>query len=121
MADLCYPVYRFKGYFKRSYLLYASRPSLALDFTLAYGTGASHGNGCYMAPSAPLPADAKLNNYRGWTIEFDYGYWTAISDDYDASYEGPEDGWIDNGLRLSERTLADLITEIDEHEHTKQA
>jgi hypothetical protein len=57
---------------------------------------------------AVAPAD-----YRGWSISWDYGYYTATSPDYDASWEGEEDGWVDNGLRTSGRTLADLYAEVD--------
>jgi hypothetical protein len=51
--------------------------------------------------------------YRGWAIAFDYGRYTATSPDYDASYEGPEDGWVDNGLIVEARTLDDLCAEVD--------
>ena len=57
---------------------------------------------------AVTPAD-----YRGWVIDWNYGQYTATSPDYDASYEGPEDGWVDNGLRTSARTLPDLYVEVD--------
>jgi hypothetical protein len=50
---------------------------------------------------------------RGWAVTWDYGYYTATSPDYDASYEGPEDGWVDNGLRVTGRTLDDLHSEVD--------
>src|SRR5687767_12736101 len=40
-------------------------------------------------------------SYRGWAVSFEYGYYWATSPNYDASYEGPEDGWVDNGLRVS--------------------
>lgn len=53
------------------------------------------------------------NTYRGWDITWDYGYFTATSPNYDASYEGPEDGWVDNGQRVSARTREDLIIEVD--------
>jgi hypothetical protein len=51
--------------------------------------------------------------YRGWSISFDYGYYTATSPNYDASWEGEEDGWVDNGQRVSARTLDDLRAEVD--------
>lgn len=53
------------------------------------------------------------STYKGWTITWDYGQFWAISPDYDASYEGPEEGWVDNGLRTSAKTLLDLYYEID--------
>jgi hypothetical protein len=52
--------------------------------------------------------------YRGWTITqgpCDQFYGTGPN--YDASYEGPEDGWVDNGERVSAPTWSDLRDEID--------
>lgn len=54
--------------------------------------------------------------YRGWSISWDYGYFTATGPNYDASYEGEEDGWVDNGERCSARTWVDLKDEIDTFE-----
>lgn len=51
--------------------------------------------------------------YKGWTIDFEYGYYVGLGPDYDASYEGPEDGWVDNGHRCWGRTINDLKMEID--------
>lgn len=51
--------------------------------------------------------------YGQWSLAFEYGQWWATHDNYDASYEGPEDGWVDNGLRISARTLITLRQEID--------
>lgn len=55
--------------------------------------------------------------YRGWTIHAPAWWpeieWTATSPNYDASYEGPEDGWVDNGEKASGRTREELIAEID--------
>ena len=46
--------------------------------------------------------------------------WEATHRDYDASYEGPEDGgWVDNGLRTSAKTIPDLLDEIEELERWK--
>ena len=51
--------------------------------------------------------------YRGWSISFEYG-WCATHPDYDASWEGEEDGWVDNGLRIGGcQTREDLIEESD--------
>jgi hypothetical protein len=55
-----------------------------------------------------------IESYRGWAITWNYGYYTAISPNYDASWEGDEDGWVDNGEKCSERTLEDLYASIDE-------
>ena len=62
------------------------------------------------------------DTYRGWSISQgpdDYFYGTGPN--YEASYEGPEDGWVDNGERCSGRTWEDLRGEIDEwiEEHSK--
>jgi len=53
--------------------------------------------------------------YRGWTItphEFLPGF-GAIGPDYDASWEGEEDGWVDNGQRVGGKTVEDVKEEID--------
>lgn len=52
--------------------------------------------------------------YRGWSITWDYGQFTAVSPDYDASYEGEEDGWVDNGQRVFGRTYDEVCAEVDE-------
>jgi len=54
--------------------------------------------------------------YREWAVSFDYGYWNATGPDYDASWEGEEDGYVDNGQKAQARTLEDLHAEIDEIE-----
>ena len=51
--------------------------------------------------------------YRGWEITWDYGHFTATGPDYDASYEGEEDGWVDNGHRVTARTREALEQEVD--------
>lgn len=51
--------------------------------------------------------------YRGWSITWDYGHFTATSPNYDASYEGPEDGWVDNGQRVTARTKEGVQSEVD--------
>ncbi|EJL33239.1 hypothetical protein PMI01_02201 [Caulobacter sp. AP07] len=52
--------------------------------------------------------------YRGWTISLEPdGQWHAFSANYDASYEGPEDGWVDNGEKVSGSTIKDACDEID--------
>jgi len=54
--------------------------------------------------------------HRGWSISPpDIGpFWTATSPDYDASYVGPEDGWVDNGAKVEARTYDDLLVEIED-------
>ncbi|RPF70472.1 hypothetical protein [Aurantiacibacter spongiae] len=56
---------------------------------------------------------------KGWTIGQDrwpFPAWSATHRDYDASYEGPEDGWVDNDLSCTAKTLPDLLVEIAEIE-----
>lgn len=121
-----YPVYKFAAghWHQPQFIFYATTDRRALDFACAYNRAQRAANpasnGCYLAPSIERGDEPNVNNYRGWNIDFEYGYHTAVHDDYDASWEGEEDGWVDNGLRLSERTLEDLITEIDAHSHTKE-
>lgn len=65
-----------------------------------------------------------MDDYRGFKITpgfYPEPNWFATHPDYDASYEGPEDGWVDNGLFTYADTLEDLRHEvdaiIDEHPH----
>jgi hypothetical protein len=116
MSTLVYPVYCFRGYMKRHYLFYASSPERAMDFVCAYNRAGISPNGGYLAVSRELPEGAKVNTFNGWEFDFEYGYHTAIHDNYDASWEGDEDGWVDNGLKLSERTLLDLLESIVAYE-----
>jgi len=53
--------------------------------------------------------------YRGWSISPAHWPvpWTATGPDYDASYEGEEDGWVDNGQRVEAPTREQLLIEID--------
>lgn len=70
----------------------------------------------HQTPDTPATASEAVTpkEYRGWSISWDYGYFTATGPNYDASWEGEEDGWVDNGERVSARTLPDLYEEIDE-------
>lgn len=55
-------------------------------------------------------------SYRGWHVargRWPEPAWIAVSPNYDASYEGPEDGWVDNGERADAPTRELLIAEID--------
>lgn len=57
-----------------------------------------------------------LNAYRNWAIwrgRWPEPEWNATSPNYDASYEGPEDGWVDNGQKADGRTRDELIANID--------
>lgn len=64
-----------------------------------------------------------MKDYRGWKIA--YGRWpepkyVAVHPDYDASYEGPEDGWVDNGLKASSEDHSDLLAQIDDIEADRE-
>lgn len=61
--------------------------------------------------------------YKGWQISFDMPPipsrdfdWSATHPDYDASYEGEEDGWIASGGHVHAGTYEELIFAIDEWE-----
>jgi hypothetical protein len=48
-----------------------------------------------------------------------YGYeWSAVDDNYDASYEGPEDGYVSSSPRgwgnTEESAIADLIEQLED-------
>lgn len=66
------------------------------------------GLNCYGHPSP--------DTHREWTItqgRWPEPAWRATSPNYDASYEGPEDGWVDNGEKADAPTREALIAEID--------
>ncbi len=69
---------------------------------------------------------SRPNTYRGWDIwpgRWPEPNWKAAHKDYDASWEGEEDGWRDNGLSTDADTYDALLAEIDaimdEHPHFK--
>lgn len=58
--------------------------------------------------------------YRGWNISASYPPipcrdfdWSATHPDYDASYEGEEDGWVSCGGQVNAATYEELLAEID--------
>ena len=56
--------------------------------------------------------------YRDWRIDVNPDapasmFWQAVHKDYDASYEGPEDGWVASHPVLYAATEKDLMVEID--------
>ena len=72
--------------------------------------------------SALEPAELSRDQwtYRGWKIHFDMPPipsrdfdWTATGPNYDASYEGPEDGWVATGGQVHAATYEDLLVEIE--------
>jgi hypothetical protein len=54
-----------------------------------------------------------------WTIAWEYGFWTATHDNFDASYEGEEDGFVGNGWNATARDLVGLEEEMREIEEAK--
>lgn len=58
--------------------------------------------------------------YKGWSIYRDTNcplpgeYWCATGPDYDASYEGPEDGWVHSGGYVSGSTREECENAIDD-------
>lgn len=52
----------------------------------------------------------------GWSISADYIGYTASHDNFDASYEGPEDGWVGNGLCCWGHTVEECLEQIAEIE-----
>ncbi|HNS40233.1 MAG TPA: hypothetical protein PKJ56_08310 [Promineifilum sp.] len=56
------------------------------------------------------------DTYRDWDIwrgRWPEPEWSATSPNYDASYEGPEDGRVASGGCVDAKTREDLIAEID--------
>lgn len=63
-------------------------------------------------------------NYGPWRIHYDpppipswqAHAWHYAHENYDASYEGEEDGWVSNGLAGTCGSFADALNECDEME-----
>lgn len=55
-------------------------------------------------------------DFPNWRVEYEYGYWNAWHSNYEASWEGEEDGWCGNGLHVSSRSLEGLRDELTEKE-----
>lgn len=58
--------------------------------------------------------------YRGWSVDYDPKPipirdfdWTATHPDYDASWEGDQEGWVDNSLKAAAGSYGELCEEID--------
>lgn len=63
----------------------------------------------------PASIDA-VDTYRGWVIHqgrWPEPAWSATGPNYDASYEGEEDGWVGNGEKAEAPAREGLIAEID--------
>lgn len=75
----------------------------------------------YVSAQGPTIADAIQTaaikakwHWRGWTIEHAYIGYEASHPDHEASYEGPEDGWVGNGLHVHGMTVEDVKAQIDD-------
>lgn len=53
-----------------------------------------------------------IPDYKGWSISWDYGRYTATGPNYEAEPDG-EGGWQDNGHRAEARNIHELHEEID--------
>jgi hypothetical protein len=62
------------------------------------------------------PEEFKARFSRWEHLSFEYGRWTTTHENYDASWEGEEDGWVSNGLMCEGRTLEELADECEEVE-----
>lgn len=63
---------------------------------------------------AQLIIDTVKERYPDWEhFTFQYGRWMATHRNYDATWEGEEDGYQDNGLKAEGRTLEELCEDID--------
>jgi hypothetical protein len=57
--------------------------------------------------------------HRDWRMDCDYGspawpmVWSAVHNDFDASYEGEEDGWVGSHPCFHATTQRDLIEQIE--------
>jgi hypothetical protein len=58
---------------------------------------------------------AKPDTYRGWDITPPRWPvpWIAVAPDYDASWEGEEDGWVSSGGIVNAASREALLVEID--------
>ena len=70
----------------------------------------------------PVDLNRDQWTYKGWQISFDMPPipirdhdWQATSPDYDASYEGPEDGWVSSGGHVFAGTYQDLLVAIEDY------
>jgi hypothetical protein len=74
-------------------------------------------DGCTCDPGPKArKVSAGVWHYRGWTIsQDDFGNgWTAYSENYDADYQCEEDGFVDNGEKVTGSSIEACCDEIDE-------
>jgi hypothetical protein len=67
------------------------------------------------------PEQFKARVPRWEHLKFGYGRWTTTHENYDASWEGEEDGWVSNGLMCEGRTLDELADEVEAKEAEQAA
>jgi len=60
-------------------------------------------------------AEIEASTHRDWIISAARWPepWVATGPNYDASYEGPEDGWVGSSCIVYAATHAEIIAEID--------
>lgn len=62
-----------------------------------------------------MSLNADATTHRGWTVEENFlGIWEGTGPDFDASYEGEEDGWVGNGQAVFADTREICIQLIDD-------
>lgn len=79
-------------------------------------TTADFWNGILADHAAAALIGATRDTYRGWSIwqgRWPEPAWSATGPDYDASWEGEEDGWVASGGHVDAPTRPALIAEID--------
>ena len=74
------------------------------------------------APIHPGELSRDQWSYKGWKISFDMPPipcrdfdWQATAPDYDASWEGEEDGWVSSGGHVTAATYEQLLQEIEDY------
>jgi len=77
-------------------------------------------NICKHRTAWPRCIECHADTYRGWTLSFDPPPipirdfdWSATGPNFDASWEGEEDGWVGNGEQVFARTRIGVIEEIN--------
>ena len=70
----------------------------------------------------------KRETYRGWSISYDPPPipvrdmdWHFVHPDFDASWEGEEDGYVSNGLAGHGASVEDCRAQIDDIEEERTA
>lgn len=69
--------------------------------------------------SASPELDALRAANPRWKIDFSYGRWQAVHDNFEADWQGEEDGYVGNGWVAEGRDLVELAEEMAEVERVK--